>query len=336
MLSAPRLSPSGWDRQLLEFLRVMLNIVLRRIDHRIRRPSSGRKTIVVSRKGAAPENNSRRLCIFCSYDRDSLIDDYVVHWLKSFNKLNFEIVFVTTSPKLSIEEEERIKPYVHKIILRKNVGLDFGSWKTVLETIDITKYTQLTLANDSVYGPFFDLAQVYKKMENSGLDMWGLTDSWDYSYHVQSYFMVFNQKLLHSRSFKEFWDRFVFYSHKDNIIRCYEVGLSQYLLRRRFKIGAACEYKEVRKKVLEKKNEKDVYGWSNSLCVSAFNPTNIFWKELISEHQCPILKIDLLRANTYHMPDLYQWPSLIKENTSYDHKMIESHLRRVTSNGIIA
>lgn len=49
---------------------------------------------------------------------------------------------------------------------QKNIGYDFGSWACAIVEMKncIKEYKKLILANDSVYGPLFDLDEFFSSM----------------------------------------------------------------------------------------------------------------------------------------------------------------------------
>ena len=133
------------------------------------------------------------ICIFSHYDPDGLVDSYVVHYLQELTKCHCDIIFVTTSHKLAQEQINKISPYC-----KKNYHIKITSewilihFKCGLNYIDnLIEYDKLILANDSVYGPFYDLEKLFNYGVVKGLDIWGATDSWAHKYHIQSYFIVF-------------------------------------------------------------------------------------------------------------------------------------------------
>ena len=50
------------------------------------------------------------------------------------------------------------------------------------------------------------------------------------AWHIQSYFLVFRRRVLDSEAFAAFWRSVLPYTDKDQVIRSYEVGLSEFLV----------------------------------------------------------------------------------------------------------
>ena len=53
----------------------------------------------------------------------------------------------------------------------------------------------LVIANDSVYGPFGPLGPLLSRMDFGAADAWGMTETWQIRYHLQSYFVAFGRIL---------------------------------------------------------------------------------------------------------------------------------------------
>ncbi len=114
--------------------------------------------------------------------------------------------------------------------LRPNVGYDFGMWQFVLAKTDLTVWDEIILTNSSVFGPFWPLTDAFQRMADQPCDFWGMTDSYQHDWHIQSYFLVFRHKIIQSKAFSLFWQSVLPYMNKEQIIRSYEVGLTQYLM----------------------------------------------------------------------------------------------------------
>ena len=74
------------------------------------------------------------------------------------------------------------------------------------------------------------------------VDAFGITDSWEIRYHLQSYFLIFFPNAIRSRAFQRFWSRFPTISDKPWLIRNGEVRLTSVLARSKLRLGALCPY----------------------------------------------------------------------------------------------
>jgi rhamnosyltransferase len=253
------------------------------------------------------ENYQKYLCLFAHFDKDNIIDEYVVHYIKNLFSLKIDIIFISNCKFLKDKEIEKIKPYCKKIIIRKGRARDFGSWKIGISVLgeDIKNYDYLILANDSVYGPLNNnLKNILSFFENSQYDGFGITDSYEVKYHLQSYFLIFKKNIITSKVFNNFWQNFYFFNRKRTIIEKYEIGLSQKLIKHGFKLGAYYDYWGLIKSI----NESHPY---YSLIVNNFvNPTHFLWDKLIKKG-CPFIKIELLRDNPSKISNVYQWEKIL-------------------------
>ncbi len=98
----------------------------------------------------------KRLIILAHFDVDKLFDPaflYLAEKLKQ--QLNAKLMVVTTNSDIAQSEIDKLSLFVDCLILRRNFGQDFGSWKTGLAMVkDFKDYRSITLVNDTVYGPF--------------------------------------------------------------------------------------------------------------------------------------------------------------------------------------
>ncbi|HET6208918.1 MAG TPA: rhamnan synthesis F family protein [Jatrophihabitans sp.] len=119
------------------------------------------------------------------------------------------------------------------IVLRKpNIGYDFGSWAVGLGVLPaITRAPYVILANDSVLGPFTDIGDLLADFESSIADVWGLTDTRQFSHHLQSYFLGYRNGVLAERPLQDFFAGVRQERSKWEIIKHNELALSRLLHR---------------------------------------------------------------------------------------------------------
>lgn len=286
-------------------------------------------------KGSVKSGNASRLCIFAHFDRDSLVDDYVLFHLRQLLAMDTDIIFVTPCSGLSVDQLAKLDPLCTQIVLRINEGRDIGSFRVGLSLVEnLLDYQEVVLANDSVYGPLFPLDSVWKEMTPRGYDMWGITDSWSGggylpwdAYHVQSYFLVMNRRFLSGDMFRRFWQEHDFTLGRDAIIHNYEIGLSRRAKEAGYRIGAYCDYCEVRDFILA---HCPNYRFRDDLRRFWHNPTHFCWRELIQRFHCPFLKVDFVRDNHSRIPDACDWAEVLRESTPYDPTLILKHFARIT------
>lgn len=266
---------------------------------------------------------TRRLCVFANFSPNSVIHEYVLFYLDALHKEGFDIIFVSTSPSLPQVEIEKLRPFVHKAVVRDNVGYDFASYKTGLyhAGIDLGDYDELLLTNDSCYGPLFPLGNVFKKMRKENYALWGIADNYEHSYHLMSYFLVFSKSSFMSPQFNSFWAAVITFppQSKERIIQQYEIGLSRLFILAGNKVGAYCAFEDVvNLPSLSDKRESELFlsHRATSYCASV----HYFWREIIVHKEFPFIKADVVRKNPTRSRVL-DWSNIV-EKTDYPVRLI--------------
>ena len=283
--------------------------------------------------------NKNRVIIFVHYDRDNLVDDYVYFYLKELQKNASHLIFISTA-KLSENEIKHLSRYCSEVIVRENIGYDFMSYKTGLESFNYQDYDEVVICNDSVYGPLYPLKNLFEAMENDECDFWGITDNTDISYHLQSYFLVFKKSVIQSDTFKSFWEQVKVLHNKNNIIEKYEVGLTTHLQKNGFKSAVYAKYQLTNMQemyiILKKITPTKIAAKISSIISSKYqiarigkvNVTHYSWKELLLHTKMPFVKIELLRDNPMKM-DINDFEEVIQQVSNYDTQLIKKHLSRM-------
>jgi lipopolysaccharide biosynthesis protein len=282
-----------------------------------------------------------RLCIFAHYDRDNLIDEYVMYYLENLKSVSNHLLFVTTS-QIDTDAIARLKTICSDVIVRNNRGYDFVSWQTGLARLsNLGNFDELLICNDSVYGPFYPLQGIVDSMTNNDCDFWGMTQSYAIAYHLQSYFLAFKRKVFQSKVFTDFWDSVQVENNKRDIIKKYEVGLTQTLLSAGFKSATYAPFLLSNTKMLTimaraalRKPARAinkifmVLRKKDKITFKGVNASILSWKELIVNCRMPFLKIELLRDNPIRV-NTSGCENIIKKYTNYDITLIRNHLERM-------
>lgn len=96
----------------------------------------------------------KRTAVFAHYDKNNLIQDYVVYYLSELKKCAEKIIFVSDSDVLPVELK-KIEDIVEHSIIGRHGEYDFGSYKRgflyAKENNLLTTCEELILANDSCY-----------------------------------------------------------------------------------------------------------------------------------------------------------------------------------------
>ena len=94
------------------------------------------------------------------------------------------------------------------VLVRRNVGYDFGAWRDALERFALPRADteSLLLVNDSVYGPLGRIEEVLARIDFRQAELWGLTESWQSRYHLQSFFLAVAPSAMASAAWRQFWN----------------------------------------------------------------------------------------------------------------------------------
>jgi lipopolysaccharide biosynthesis protein len=255
--------------------------------------------------------NSKSICLFAHFNASMKVSDYVITYLEHLQWLGYEIYFISNS---CIKEEyqhllsSKIKHC--RIFERENKGADFAAWKWAIEENIIPEDADsILLTNDSLYGPFFSLTPIIEKMKSEpGIDFWGLTDSYQGGWHIQSYFLWLSKKVFDSLSFKAVFSSNFSKLSKLEIIRQGELQLTKALSDAGFKGMAYIPYKDV---------SPDEEDWDRK------NPTHFYWDRLIEKFQLPFVKKDLVLQNPEIIQNIDKLFALIEKHSSYPVEIIK-------------
>jgi lipopolysaccharide biosynthesis protein len=253
------------------------------------------------------------VCLFAHYDKDNIVDDYVLWYLRNISDLNFSIVFISAA-RLSSSEVDRLGAYCHDVILRENGGLDFGSWSAGFAKHGSSIGGRLLLANDSVYGPVGSLAVAVKRLTSKRADFYGLVESIEIAPHLQSWFLLFEPWVLKSGEFRAIFSQPFSAMTKRQIVQNGEVGLSRRLERRGFRYEAL--------------HRNDCAGLPRR---HDANHMLVFWRELLLAEGIPFLKIELLRDNPIGGENASMILQEVERIDPSFGGLIKSHLARITA-----
>jgi len=216
-----------------------------------------------------------RILFFVHYHKYNNLADYVIYLLQHIKHLYSKVVFISNS-LLDEQQNSRLVGLYNSIILRENKGFDFGAWKDALlqEGWDnLAAYDNITLMNDSCFGPFYDMEAMYNQMEQKDVDFWGVTDykatkagmpgtNKSVPTHIQSYFMCFTNKIIRKEFFKNFWEKVVYEKDVHTVVQKYETRLTNLLKKKGFNCGS----------LLEAQNKENMSIMTPDFCIMNSSP----------------------------------------------------------------
>ena len=184
---------------------------------------------------AIENTKATKLCIFSLHQNIHLRESTYIY-LKHLKENNYSICIIITS-RLDQSMLDRLKSICDEIIIRENIGYDFGSYKYgILRHLKkLNQFDNILIANDSVIGPFYNLEPIFSEMNNKKCDFWGISHTIsspnENCCHVNSFFVVFKKNVITSEVFKNFWINYKSTSSRIKTINTGEKMLSKILIK---------------------------------------------------------------------------------------------------------
>lgn len=249
--------------------------------------------------------SKKRLCLFAGFDSQGEIADYVIYYLKALSKV--ADVYYWGDFDASDEELAKLKPFCKAVICQKHFKYDFGSWQELIQKLgrsQIEQYDELILANDSCYGPLFDLSALFTEMDGRDCDFWGLSVAHNRHIHLQSYFIVLKQSILKSDVFYDFFSQVKPEANYEDVCLHYEDRFTYILSKAGFKFDSLIAYDDL-----------------------AHHP---YWDIVpaIQGRHFPFLKVKFFLGGIRDQAGVSDWRKLIRDNTNYPIDLIERDLER--------
>jgi len=278
-----------------------------------------------------------RLGIFCTYDSDGVIDDYICYLLQEVKKILNHLTVICNG-KLTADGEEKLKKFADDLILRDNSGFDMEAWRQgILKHKDNLKnFDEVVIFNDSFFGPLYPFAEIFDRMDKDypDADFWGITihgatkdttnSFGELPEHLQSFFLVVRKKMLHSQEFFDYWKNSAKAKTMDDAVKAHEVVFTKHFADLGYKYAAYCDTREL---------EKDYDIKINHYLFSA--------DRLLKDFHCPLLKKKIFLQNRiFFITENYcniprDCLEFVKNKTDYDVNLIWQNLLRKKNIGDI-
>lgn len=206
------------------------------------------------------KNTVKRLCVYFIYDKDGIIDDYIIYQLEDMKK-NVSFLHCVINGTLTKEGKKRLKAVADEVFERENKGNDIGAYKAALEHIGwnkISSFDELILMNNTCFGPVYPFKEAFDWSIKKDADLWGLTygekADWfgkkDYLHyckgnlHIQSYFLCMRSSLFKNNFLKNFFEEIPDDSSYITSVCFYEYAFPGYFENRGFKSAVYCNDKK--------------------------------------------------------------------------------------------
>jgi hypothetical protein len=298
----------------------------------------------------APIQLGPKIVLFMHFDRAGRVRPQLLDYIGQFARSGRSVVFVTNAARLTPDATAALQKRCAAIIIRCNRGYDFGAWCDAVEHLALPRAEtqEIIFANDSVFGPLVPMGDMLARLDYAKADIWGLTESWQYRYHLQSFFIAFGPAALRAPAFAKFWRDIKPVPAKAYVIRNYEIGITQKMVKAGLRCAAIWTYQSLLEAVdyqsledLIAQSETDTGKIDPILrnrklqmlrlrdCISrrtALNPTADLWRQLLISG-FPFIKRELLRENPAEVEDVSDWLTLVRETLHADPSPILDDLR---------
>ncbi len=206
-------------------------------------------------KYAHGKRSCKRIAIYVIFDKDGILDGFRKYYLEELRK-EVDCIVAIVNGTLTPESREELEVLTDDILVRENKGLLAYGWIEGIQHIGwntLYKYDELLMLNDSFFGPFFPLNEMFSEMEKSNADFYGAMKNFEEKAYTSiagrpmkhghfmgsiCYFYVIRKRLLHSVEFRNYW------SNKPEIKEDWdtyffsEIDFFQYVMDAGFRIDA--------------------------------------------------------------------------------------------------
>ncbi len=224
----------------------------------------------------------RKVCLFAQYDPAGRLLPHVIAYLRQLRDCGYAVHLAASGLENLDDAGAAALRSMHVAVhVRPNVGHDFGAWRDLLRSGAADGAAQVLLANDSVFGPVGQLAPLVSRMEAQGLDVWGMVESRELGWHLQSWFLNMTAEALGRLAVQRVFDQPFEAMTKPEIVVRGELAL-----------GAAFQAEGLRCGAVAPDLSSGLGWW-----LLPVNPMHFSWRRLLLREGVPFVKADLLREN---------------------------------------
>lgn len=185
-----------------------------------------------------------RALIYTLFDKDGIVDGYVLYFLKELKPWTQRQIVVSNGP-LNAEGERALKELGCEILIRENKGFDAWGVKAGIEYVgfeELARYDEVLIANNTLFGPVCSLQPMFETMAERKVDFWGIAShagmpDFDpfhcnpYGYipeHIQSFFYAVRGSLIRGEAFRKFWTQLPQLPDYNAAVGLYETVMTRY------------------------------------------------------------------------------------------------------------
>jgi lipopolysaccharide biosynthesis protein len=253
------------------------------------------------------------ICLFAHYAPDRRLSASVLHYLAELVRCGLAVhVALSGTDRVAPEDREILDRLGIAAYPRPNAGLDFGAWQHLFRIGCAKNAGSVLLANDSVFGPVSDLPPIVRAMQARNYDVWGMVESHELSWHLQSWFIFFSAAALARPAIARVFEQPFEQMSKAEIVLHGEIGLGTAIKTENLSWGACLPdtRRGLRKLV-------------------AANPMHVDWIFALRSGRVPFIKAELLRDNPARIPWLERWPKVLARTRNFPESWIRERITPV-------
>ena len=170
---------------------------------------------------------SGEVALFVTHSPDGHLKPHVPHYLNALRSHGIKTTLIIATDHPVAVAREELSDLVDGLYVRQNLGFDFAAWGHVLrEAPKLFEANILYLLNDSVIGPLNEkkFTKVLHRLRHSSAAVVGLTDNFEFCWHIQSYFIAVRKSAM--GAFEEFMDEVMILPDREDVISEYEITLT--------------------------------------------------------------------------------------------------------------
>lgn len=197
----------------------------------------------------------RPFAIFVVFNLQPRIPRYVRAHIEALAAQRINTVVVSNNRRLPGSEVARLLPHCFAYLARFNLGYDFGAYRDGIVWLmgsEGLADQAVFFMNDSVLGPFGDYARLLERVaDESRAMLFGLTDSLEHRYHLQTYWFAISGAGMRSPRVRRYWRRMAYSRNKQEAIARRELKLTADLMRAGLAVEALFNYTAVQHQAIQ-------------------------------------------------------------------------------------
>ncbi|OLL33002.1 hypothetical protein BTH42_03405 [Burkholderia sp. SRS-W-2-2016] len=168
----------------------------------------------------------REVALFVTHSPDGKLKPHVRPYIAALRRHGIDVTLIVAADANWFDADALSLDEVDTLVVRENLGFDFAAWAHVLQVQpELFDADTLYLLNDSVIGPLNDslFEKLLTRVRSAPGDMVGITESWEYEWHIQSFFLALRRRALASPVLQDFLNNVVILPTKHEVIQRYEL-----------------------------------------------------------------------------------------------------------------